>query len=130
MRSVVVDTNVIVSAALTAMGKPAEIIRLISAGKICLYYSEGILAEYIEVLSRPKLKISPEIQTDIIMALQENGILVSTPTSSVPLADETDRIFYDTAKASGAILITGNSKHYPAEMFIMTPSEFLISVNQ
>jgi len=41
------------------------------------------------------------------------------------MTDETDRVFYDTAKASGAILITGNIRHYPAMPFIMTPADFL-----
>ena len=45
--------------------------------------------------------------------------------SDVPMLDEDDRVFYDTAKESGAILVTGNTKHFPAESFIMTPSDFL-----
>ena len=45
----------------------------------------------------------------------------------MPMPDETDRIFYDTAKASGAILITGNLKHFPSEPFIMKSAEFLES---
>ena len=45
--------------------------------------------------------------------------------SNTPLPDETDRKFYDLAKEVGAILITGNRKHYPDEEFIMTPSEFV-----
>jgi hypothetical protein len=38
---------------------------------------------------------------------------------------EDDRIFYDTAKHSGSILVTGNLKHYPKEAFILAPTEFL-----
>lgn len=128
MRSVVVDTNVIISAALSGMGKPAEIIRLISAGKLRLHYSEGILAEYMEVLSRSRLKISSEMQADIIMTIQNNGVMISPATGTIPLPDETDRMFYDAAKAAEAILITGNTKHYPREPFIMTPAEFLASI--
>jgi len=41
------------------------------------------------------------------------------------LIDETDRIFYDTAKNTASILITGNIRHYPNEKFILTPTEFL-----
>ena len=32
---------------------------------------------------------------------------------------------YDTAKASGAILVTGNKKHYPEESIILSPAGFL-----
>jgi hypothetical protein len=41
------------------------------------------------------------------------------------MPDETDRKFYDTAKAAGAMLITGNTKHYPDEPFILTPAAFI-----
>jgi len=55
--------------------------------------------------------------------INENG----TPARAVSLFydDETDRIFYDTAKQSGSFLVTGNLKHYPQEIFILTPAEFL-----
>ena len=35
---------------------------------------------------------------------------------------------YDTAIASGAVLVTGNKKHYPEEPIILSPTEFLESV--
>jgi len=52
-------------------------------------------------------------------------MLIEPFVSTVFMTDETDRTFYDTAKASDSILITGNIKHYPTEPFIMTPTEFL-----
>jgi predicted nucleic acid-binding protein len=53
------------------------------------------------------------------------GILIEPPISTIPMPDETDRIFYDTAKASGAFLITGNIRHYPTDPSIITPTDFL-----
>jgi hypothetical protein len=41
------------------------------------------------------------------------------------MADESDRKFFDAAKTCGAVLITGNKKHYPPEPFILSPAEFL-----
>jgi hypothetical protein len=41
------------------------------------------------------------------------------------MPDESDRKFYEIAKAAGAILITGNTKHYPDEPFIVTPTVFV-----
>jgi len=52
--------------------------------------------------------------------------LTETTASNIPLPDESDRIFYDTAKENGTILITGNTKHYPNEAFIVTPANFLV----
>jgi len=51
--------------------------------------------------------------------------LIEPPKSDILFNHEPDRIFYDTAKASGSILITGNIRHYPTEPFIMTPSDLL-----
>jgi hypothetical protein len=45
--------------------------------------------------------------------------------STFSMADETDRIFYDTAKKSNSILVTGNMKHFPIEPFIKNPHDFL-----
>jgi putative PIN family toxin of toxin-antitoxin system len=123
--NVVLDTNIIVSAALSPIGNPAKIIAMIPGEEIQVYYGVGILSEYRDVLSRPRLKIPAELQKRIIEAIVNAGIFFEPTASAIPLPDETDRIFYDTAKEIGAILITGNIKHYPAENFIMTPSQFL-----
>ena len=77
------------------------------------------------VLAYEHLRIDVGTQHTIISDLQEFGKLIDPRESSIPMEDETDRIFYDTAKASGAVLVTGNIKHYPDEPFIMTPAEFL-----
>jgi predicted nucleic acid-binding protein len=76
-------------------------------------------------LAYERLNINKETQDRIINTFQRFGIQIEPPVSTMPMTDETDRIFYDTARASGATLITGNIKHYPAEPFIMTPSHFL-----
>ena len=47
-----------------------------------------------------------------------------------PMSDEDDRIFYDIAKASHAILLTGNIKHFPLEPFIVSPADFLKEYQQ
>ena len=90
-----------------------------------MYYSDGIMNEYIDVLSRSRLKIAANLQFNIIKGLTRVGICIKQTDSTFPLPDESDRIFYDTAKDSGAVLITGNTKHYPTESFIMTPSDFV-----
>ena len=125
MRKIVIDTNVIVSAALSGKGNSYEIIDLVSERKLSLYYSEDIMSEYREVLSRDKLRISTAIQAGIIAKIEEIGISLSPAKSDTPLPDETDRMFYDAAIEVKATLITGNTKHYPDEPFIMTPAQFL-----
>lgn len=128
MIKIVMDTNIIISAALTPLGNPAKIIDMVFEDKLQIFYSLQILSEYKEVLSRPRLKITTQTQIDILGAIKEVGTLIEPTISNIPFIDESDRIFYDTAKTSRAILISGNIRHYPDEAFIMTPSDFLKEV--
>lgn len=121
---VVIDTNVVVSAFLSPHGNPAKVLALFFKGELQTYYSGDILAEYEDVLSRPVLKIEPEKIKRFFEIIRETATLLEPITSDIDLPDESDRIFYDTAKKSGAVLITGNIKHYPAEDFVMTPNQF------
>jgi putative PIN family toxin of toxin-antitoxin system len=122
---VVIDTNVIISAGLSEKGNPAKIVSLVLDKKINLFYSEKIMAEYVEVLSRPHFNFNSEKQNYLLNGIQVVGTTETPTKSDIPLPDESDRIFYDLAKEVGAYLITGNKKHYPDEDFILTPAEFL-----
>jgi putative PIN family toxin of toxin-antitoxin system len=124
----VLDTNILVSALWSHDGNPARITHMISDGEIVPCYCEDILKEYKAVLSRPRLSF-PQHQTDaLINNIEKYGKAVVHNKSCVPFTDESDRIFYDVARESQAILITGNIKHYPSEPFIMTPAEFLMKL--
>jgi len=127
VKLVVLDTNIIISAALVSVGKPAKIIELISDDNIALVYNDTILNEYKDVLSRERLGFSIESQRAAIDMIIDKGILIKANISTIPMIDEDDRIFYDTAVSGNAILITGNKKHFPVESMVMTPSEFLDS---
>jgi putative PIN family toxin of toxin-antitoxin system len=122
---VVIDTNVIVSALLSSLGKPAAILNKFFNEELQAYYSKSILAEYEDVLSRPALKIEPDKAKRFFEILKDTGVSIEPAVSIIPLTDEDDRVFYDVAQQSDAILITGNRKHYPADDFVMTPSVFL-----
>ena len=53
----VIDTNILVSAALKPDGLQRTVLLLATSKPATLYISEAILAEYREVLARPELKI-------------------------------------------------------------------------
>jgi putative PIN family toxin of toxin-antitoxin system len=125
MFKAVLDTNIIISYAISEKGNPARIMTLVSSGFVKIYYSDNILAEYTEVLSREKFNFSPEKQKDALKEIEDMGIKIDHVPSVIPLPDESDRIFYDLAKEAGAYLITGNKKHFPDEKFIVSPAEFL-----
>jgi putative PIN family toxin of toxin-antitoxin system len=125
VKRVVIDTNVLVSSAITAGGNPDEILNSISDKLLQLYYSQEILDEYKRVLAYKKLNISIDTQESIIDSIEELGVLIDPQKSCITFADESDRTFYDTAKECGATLITGNIRHYPTNPLIMTPADFL-----
>ena len=130
MHKVVVDTNVVVSATLSPHGTPAKIVNMVFDGEVQAFYNSNIMAEYEEVLSREWLGVTADVRDGIINGFKHFGTQIDHTSSDVPLLDEDDRAFYDTAVASGAILITGNARHYPSEQFIMAPSDFLAKVKK
>ena len=124
---IVIDTNVLVSAFLTPGGKPSTILKLALRGDFEICVSTAILAEYEQVLTRPKFagKIHSQNIKRFIEIMDSLGLNIVSKPSNMILPDEADRKFYDTAVAADAILITGNKKHYPHEPFILDPAEFL-----
>jgi len=122
---VVLDTNVLVSALMTPSGNPSKVYKMFLAEELTLVYSEEILAEYEDVLYRPRLRINAEDADMVLDAIRQCGDLVVPNLSLDPMLDDDDRIFYDAAKCVGAYLVTGNTRHYPTESFILTPTEFL-----
>jgi putative PIN family toxin of toxin-antitoxin system len=128
---VVLDTNILVSSLLTD-GPPSIIVDLIANGKIIPFYSNPILQEYWEVLSRKKFSFDSLQVTRLINDIVRTGIAVECKQlSKNKKINEDDRIFYDAAVEAMAFLITGNIKHFPKESFIVTPAQFLtIIANQ
>ena len=51
---IVLDTNVVVSGLLKSQGNPAQVLTLALAGAVQVCYDKLILAEYTEVLARPR----------------------------------------------------------------------------
>jgi putative PIN family toxin of toxin-antitoxin system len=125
MLKVVIDTNVLISSRISAAGNPAKIMNLIAEGKIELCYSSDILNEYKRVLAYNKFNFSSESQELTIEDIKNVGNLINPFVSAIPFPDESDRMFYDTAKTVNAYLITGNIKHYPDEPHILTPAQFV-----
>ena len=126
MMKVVLDTNVIVSAFLSPAGMSAAILRLVLNRELEICSNTAILAEYEEVLCRPKFagKIHRQAVMRFFDIIRDIGCNVDAPVSQIDLPDEGDRKFYDSAMAVGAILITGNKKHYPDKPNICDPAEF------
>ena len=111
---VVLDTNVLISAALKPSGLEAAIVNAILAGQFEAWVTSEIWTEYEEVLARPKFASVRDESQRILSALE--GRVQTTRAIPAPAAalDGDDNRFLECAFAANAdFLITGNLRHYP-----------------
>ncbi len=125
----VIDTNVLVSAALKWDSIPGTIIDLAFNDIIVPLVNEEIIQEYRKVLSRSKFHLTEDIVTDIINEISKYAIFVNEKCLAIELIDSKDQVFYEVTMAKrkdgDAYLITGNTKHFPKKQFVVTPREML-----
>lgn len=136
-RFIILDTNVIVSAFLAepkTKTPPLEALSIIlfEKNKIIPVYSDEIIKEYMEVLSRSIFNFSKQRIGKFINDLKKCAIFLLKRTinnEKFNFPDKDDIVFYEvtlSAKKQGeSLLITGNLKHYPIKSFVITPTEFI-----
>lgn len=130
MRLAVFDTNVIVSAGIREGSPPARLVMdWVLEGQIQLATCPTIIAEYREVLSRPKFNrhAFPPIWLEVL--IQDSLLLDDPPAWPQLMPDPDDAVFLALAKLSGATLITGNLAHFPNarcdDVTVLSPAEYL-----
>lgn len=124
----VIDTNVFVSALITK--NPASPTRrvydFIDNGEIVPLYNDEIIAEYKEVLSRPKFKLNQDLIAALLSLIVENGISSERFAYSGTMIDEKDRVFYEISlSVEDSFLVTGNLKHFPVTPQVITPHQLV-----
>jgi len=127
---IVLDTNVLVSALLNPRGNPARILRLVLQGDLTVVINEAILAEYRDVLERPRFELDQDAVQTILDTIRSKGLDTPALAESLSLPDRGDEPFLEAALAAHAdALATGNRKHFPTEACkgqrVLNPSEFL-----
>jgi uncharacterized protein len=125
----VLDTNIVVSAALKPAGLQRTVLLLALTKPARLYLSAPIFAEYRALLSRAELHIRKGLRRQLFQLL-ENGAHFVTPSSGLQVtSDPADNIFLECADAARAdYLITGNQRHFPKfwkKTKIITSREFI-----
>lgn len=110
----VVDTNIVVSAALKPDGLQRTVLLLAITKPARLYISEAILAEYREVLARQRMNIRKGLQQQMLQLIRSHSHPVKPPRALQVTSDPDDNKFLECADAARAdYLITGNQRHFP-----------------
>lgn len=111
---IVIDTNVLISAALKPLGPQALVINLVAFRAVELFVSKAVLAEYQEVFRRPKFAHLDQREVAVLLALIEREATTVTPAKRLTISKhDSDNRFYECAHAAGAdYIVTGNSKHF------------------
>jgi uncharacterized protein len=125
----VIDTNVLVSAALKPDGLQRTIFLLAITKPARLYVSRPILEEYADVLSRPELGIRKGLRQQLLQLIKNHSHVVVPSRRLEVTSDPDDNMFIECADAARAdYLITGNQKHFPPfwkSTKIITAREFI-----
>ncbi len=110
----VIDTNVLISAALKPEGLQRTTLLLAITKPARLYVTLPILDDYADVLSRPELRIRKGIRLRLLRLIKNSGHVVVPSRRLDVCSDSDDNIFLECADKAGAdYLVTGNSKHFP-----------------
>jgi putative PIN family toxin of toxin-antitoxin system len=112
----VVDTNILVSGMLRSDSPPAAVLRDIAAFRLTPVVCDTVLAEYRDVLQRPRLALNGADIRELLALIEQMSEWVNVPEyAGLPvLPDATDWPFIACALAAACPVITGNQKHFPS----------------
>lgn len=125
----VIDTNVLVSSIFSGSGvsNPALVIRAVLNGIVTPLYNDEIIEEYRDVLSRKKFNLNKGLIENLLAVFTEYGINTTRgDASGEDFPDMDDMVFYEVAIGKeDAYLVTGNQKHFPCKIFVVTPAQMV-----
>lgn len=117
----VIDTNVLVSALLQWKSPPGTVAAESLTGRITPLLNTEILAEYRDVLNRPKFHFPKEAVNVLLNGIVKRGIFIDAEPIEEELPDPKDIVFYQVVmnvrKFENAYLVTGNIKHFIIKKF-------------
>lgn len=95
-------------------------------GRIKPVYNDEIIAEYTEVLQRPKFKLNDDDIQLLIDYITKYGIHSDRVPYNGDMPDEKDRPFYEVSLSmEDSFLVTGNLKHFPVTPKVVTPAQII-----
>jgi len=125
----VLDTNILVSAAIKPDGLQRTVLLLAMTKPARLYVTKAILAEYREVLARREFKIRRGLRQQLLQLIKNRTQSVNPERAFRVAKDPDDNKFLECADAARAdYLITGNQRHFPRfwkKTKVITSREFI-----
>jgi uncharacterized protein len=125
----VLDTNIVVSAALKPDGLQRTILLLALMPPARLYVTDAILAEYQSVLARPELRIRKGLRRQLLQLVRNRSHSVTVSRRLQATKDPDDNKLLECADAARAdYLVTGNQRHFPKfwkRTKVITSREFI-----
>jgi len=110
----VIDTNVVVSAAIKPDGLQRTVVLLALTMPARWYLSNAIQFVYSAVLARPELGIRRGLRQQLLQLIKNRTHAVLPSLLPVVTTDPADNVFVECADAARAdYLITGNQRHFP-----------------
>ncbi|MGD0869555.1 MAG: putative toxin-antitoxin system toxin component, PIN family [Bryobacteraceae bacterium] len=125
----VIDTNIVVSAALKPDGLQRTVLLLALTKPARLYVTEAMLVEYQEVLARPELQIRQGVRQQLLRLIKNHSQMIRAVRPLQVAVDPDDDKFLECADAARAdYLVTGNQRHFPGfwkKTKVITSREFI-----
>ena len=132
---VAIDTNVLVSAMLKNYSIPSQVAAEALSGDIIPVLNDEIIAEYEDVLNRPKFRFDKKAVKVLLDELKKRAVYSDYGLIEDEIPDPKDVVFYAVLmekkkEDDDAYLVTGNLKHFPVRTYIVTPREMMDIINK
>jgi putative PIN family toxin of toxin-antitoxin system len=127
----ILDPNVVISAAISPRGAPADVLRSLARGEFELVASQGLLDELQRALAYPKLRpyISESDAAELVRWLADSASVVADPDTDPPVhsRDPDDDYLIALASAHRAALVSGDKDllALEGEIPVFSPRAFL-----
>ena len=138
MIKVVLDTNILVSALIVKVGKPAQILEHIDA--LELLTSEEILAEVARVLHYPRIQKRYRLSDETISTFLERlravstVVTVHTPVKVITADPDDDKFLACAIDGEASYIVSGDPHLLTLRLYqdiqILSPTTFLDILNQ
>jgi putative PIN family toxin of toxin-antitoxin system len=130
VRLAVLDTNIIVSAGIRPEGAPAKLVMdWVLDGMVQLVTSPLIVEEYRAIVERPKFHRFGFPPLWLEFLIEESMRLPDPVRWRHAGPDPKDMPFLALAHSAGALLVTGNLRHFPEEIregvTVLSPADYL-----